>query len=247
MNKQTTTNPFDFGVATEGTQSGIRKIEFTSQLVALSNSRASECIRETSKRPELLELANRVLDDGQAVDVFELLETVIGKDVISDDAQFMADGSPDVLDRLLESRRSDRSKTKAKGLRKSMDICLNYFSAAYAELLVRSAMKKPYEATGNDLDETDKDAISRKVKSLQSKQSRLSQIAKYDPSKQAELDAVKDEIARLNNLRGTSVKTSTAIKSSDLTAMRETLKQVDTSGLSEEDKAKFEVLMSKLG
>ena len=243
---ETVSNPFVFDTTSNESKAS-RKIEFTTQLIAISNSKANEIIRTASQDSELANLANKILDNGEVSDTFNLINQIIPEEIQTEDALFLTDANPDVLDRLLESRRSDRSKAKAKGLRTSMSVCLTYFGSAYAELLVRKAANKPYEASSSNLDENDRDAISRKIKSLQSKQSRLSPLAKYDTDKAKELDDVKAEIARLNDLRGTSVKVSSAIKSEDLTVIREALTQVDKSALTEDQQAKLEDLMTKLG
>jgi predicted nuclease with TOPRIM domain len=124
----------------------------------------------------------------------------------------------------------------------------------YAELLIRIKMGKPYtgqlgsaaidyEALGSD-----QDAISRKVKSLQSKKSRLNKLAAYDNDAKQELREVEAEIARLNELRPTvRITSKVAVKDINVDQLRAALKNIDVASLPADEQAKMQELMSKLG
>jgi hypothetical protein len=124
----------------------------------------------------------------------------------------------------------------------------------YAELLIRSYWNKPYTGQAGsaeiDIDalKDDQDALSRKVKSLQSKKSRLGKIAQYDANARKELEEVNAEIDRLNALRPTvRVSAKTIVKDIGVDQLREVLKGIDPASLPEDEQAKLLELMKKLG
>lgn len=248
MTTETTSNPFDFGNA-NATLSTSRKLDLTPELINTANARAIGLITEASKNAKYHELANKMLD-GNVQDLLDLINQIQGEHIV-DDAKFLSGASEDELSRLLESRRSDRSKAKAKGLRSSIQVTQTYVAAMYAELLVRQAWNKPY--TGNveshlDLATADKIQLDKKIASLSSKASRLRKLAKYDAAANADLKAVEAEIERINKFRPNSRSSvETVLKSASIDQLRDALKSADTSSLSEEEQAKLQDLMAKLG
>lgn len=251
--KDTTTsssNPFEFA-ANGTTPNQAHKLDYTPALISLSNSRAADLMIRVSKTPDLHALANSAVDNGDVDDLIKLINAVYNSEVIDVDAEVLDGCDDDQLARLLESRRSDRSKAKAKGLRSSSAVCMTYISSMYAELLVRVKTGKPYSGTSSsvkDLDESDLKAVTARIKSLQSKQSRLNKLAQYDTDAADELKTVKAEIARLNALRpGTRVVTQTTIKDVNVDVIRNALKQVKLEDLDEEQVKQYEDLMAKLG
>lgn len=245
------TNPFDNLGTTHEEGNKTRKLDLTPALLSTSNARAVELRRTVSEKPELYAQANKMMD-GQVQDLIDLIETVFGSDKIQADAQVLAGAAEDQLSRLLESRRSDRSKAKSKGISTNNAACMTYISAMYAELMVRSAWNKPYQgSTGSsqtDLEalKDDREAITRKIKSLQSKKSRLSKVAKFDAEAQAELDAVEADILKLNQFRGTTVTAKTVVKSTDVDAMREALELVRAETSDEEKLKQIDAVLARL-
>lgn len=253
-NDKTTNQPFEFSTETDNTASDSRRLDFTPALIDKSNLRASELIMAVTKRPELFEQANTMMDDGNAQDLIDLILTIHGAEQIKADAQLLDGCDENQLSRLLESRRSDRSKAKKKGPRSNMSVCKTYISSMYAELLIRDYWQKPYAGSqaGAEIDyesiKDDQDAITRKIKSLQSKQCRLLPLAKYDESAQIKLEETMAEIARLNALRPNSrVNTKTAIQDVNLTELRASLANLDVSSLPEDEQAKILALIEKIG
>jgi len=247
-------NPFDFSAVQVSTGTESRRLDYTPSLIDKSNARAQELMMTISKKPELFELANKAIDGGEPKDLIELISQVFSDEQIEADSKLLEGCDENQLSRLLESRRSDRSKAKAKNPRTSITVCKTYIASMYAELLIRKHWNRPYtgqvgsnvidyEALGDD-----QDAISRKVKSLQSKKSRLTKLASYDKAAAKELQEIIAEIARLNELRP-SVRTVTRaiIKDLSVDQLREVLKNVDLKTLSDEEQAKFTELMTKLG
>lgn len=244
-------NPFDLPTI-DTTDSNARKLAWTPELISKSSARALALIKFVGSNPELHELANVVLDEGDADKTIELIDSVFDEETIKADAQFMTDATVKELERLLESRRSDRSKAKAKGPRKSLQHAQAFISAMYAELLVREILGKPYEATGSiNIDElgADQDALNRKIRSLQSKQTRLGKIAKYDTEAAAELADVQDEIERLKSLRVGAPRVSgkTIIKSADADTLRAALSLVQLDSVDAETAKKISEALKMLG
>lgn len=230
-------------------ESSGRRLDHTAELNRIAAERATVVIKKASENPELRELANRMLQ-GNPADLMELFEKTGALETVSADAQTALTGaSEDELKRLLESRRSDRSKCKKKGIGSSMLVCRNYVACMYAELMVRNGMGKPYTGTrgvagGSTLDESDLDAVKRRVKSLQSKKCRIKKLADAGVAgAQAELDEVEAEIERLNALRPTAkVSTKVAVKSIKVDELRAALEKIE-GDVPEEILA----LMAKLG
>lgn len=246
--------PFVFDNVSNATTSESRKLDFTPVLINTANTRATELMSIVAKKPELHILANKAIDNGEPQDLINLINAVFNDEKIREDAKILEGCDDNQLGRLLESRRSDRSKAKAKGPRSSVQVCRTYIATMYAELMIRSFWHKPYTgqlgSTMIDIDALagDQDAISRKVKSLQSKKSRLTKLAGYDAEAKAELKEVIDEIARLNELRPT-VRTTSKVVVKDLSVdqLREVLHGIDPKLLPEEEQVKLADLMAKLG
>lgn len=146
---------------------------------------------------------------------------------------------------LLESRRSDRSKSKKK--LSTLDGFRKYVAAWIAEVAVREALglqyKAPSEATDyGSFESDDYEVITRKIKSLQSKKCRVKATLKYVESEelQLELQEIQAEIDRLNAMRGVStrVKSTDTVKSVSLDDLRSVI-----AGMSDEEKA---ALMAQL-
>lgn len=247
MKDSNTTNPFAGIGAAETKDSGFKKLDKTPELVATSNSRAHQFLKDMPGHPEMFADANQMLDTGDYSLTVKLLTDIIGVDTIVADAKFLADCTEETFSSLLESRRSDRSKTKAKGLRTSIQVTEKFVACVYAEMLVRHASGKVYnpEATGSSVDEGDLKAITAKIKSLQSKASRLKLPARYDDGMAKILKETQDEIARLSALRPTASKT--AVKSIKADDLRAALKKLDMATVPESDRAAYEELIAKLG
>ncbi len=249
----TVANPFDFGTSSTVTTSSTRRLDYTPVLIDKANTRASELMMNVSKQPELYDLVNKALDDGNPQDLIDLIKAVYDDATLKEDATILDGCDEDQLSRLLESRRSDRSKAKKKGPRTNVTVCKTYISSMYAELLIREYWNKPYTGQAGtsaaDLDTTDQTAIAKKVKSLQSKKCRLGKIAQYDDVAKKELDEVNAEIARLNALRPTvkTGATKTVVKDTDVEQLRNIVKTLDISSLPEDQQAKALELIAKLG
>lgn len=229
-----TQNEFDFIEATTTVNAEGRKLGHTAELIAKADVKALELMKFAVS----LEDAEKArwtteLKAGDVQDMFNWFTKLVDEDQQREEAQFLLTATTDELARLLESRRSDRSKLKKKGTTSSYVTCQKYLGAVYAEMLVRLAMDKPYNANAaeeHSLDVEDMEAVKRKVKSLQSKKCRLAAVAKYDPQVQLELDDVVAEIDRLNSLRP-NVSTKVTVKSADAETIRMALSQLNIDKL----------------
>jgi len=239
-------NPFDFA-STTTTESNVRKLDHTAMLISTSRARAISVIKTVKDGSlELKELANKMMIDGIPSDLISLINLTITEDDIKEDAKLLSTASEEELSRLLESRRSDRSKLKAKGLRTSLDVTTGYIAAMYAELLVREAWNKPYAAADTTVfDSDDQDAIKKKIKSLQSKKCRLAKTAEYVPADKVELEATVEEINRLSALRPTgSITSKTIIKSEDAELIRAAIANMNIDELPADQQEAFKRLMA---
>ncbi len=228
--KTAKTTMFDFIESTAAPTADSRKLIYTDQLMSVSRNRAVELLKfiaaaEADDKSQYVS----AITEGKAEGLINLIKTKFTDEDIKSDSEFMKDASDEDLSKLLESRRSDRSKKLKEGPLSSITTAQNFLAAMYAELLVRQAWDKPYAAptVETEIDENDLNAIGRKIKSLQTKKCRLGKIAPYDENAKAELEEVITEIARLNSFRPT-IKSKTVVKSQQTEAIREALRLVQT-------------------
>lgn len=240
-----TVNPFETLSTEVGTTSS-RKLAYTDIVNHTASERASEAIMAASKDATLFPVANQMMDSGDPADLLRLFEATSMLDHVAGDAAALQGADEDDLKRMLESRRSDRSKCKKRGVRSSIAVCKAYVAAFYAELVIRQAMGKPYTGrtgiTASDINIEDLDAVNRRIKSLQSKKCRLGKLAKAgDAAAQNELDQTIAEIERLQAFRPAT--STTVVKSIKVDELREALGKLQAEDLPEEVRA----LMAKIG
>lgn len=246
-NKTTeTTNLFDLSAETNNTEN--QSQDFGPELIGLSRSRAANLMMAVAKDSSLQELGTKMLQ-GNPADLIELIGKVYDDEAIKADSMMLDGATEEHLSSLLESRRSERSKTK-RNLTTAKDV-KKYVAAMYAELLIREYWQKPYSSTSSGgivVDVNDMDTVNRKIASLRSKKSRLKKLAAYEPAAAEELEAIESELDELTALRPTTkTVTKTVIKDASVDQIRNALKLVDASKLSEEEQAKLQDLMAKLG
>lgn len=209
---------------------------FSTQLIAASNQRGKQLIEIVKTDKAIGAQLMDCLKSGTAPALFELLEGSFSEQII-EDSEFLSGATESQLDRLLESRRSDRSTTKRKGF-KTLKAVMDYLAAGYAELVIRQASGKEYSATrGIELDGSE-DAIKRRIASLRSKQSRNKKLALLDPVVATELEEVKAEIERLQGLLG-KAPSSKQLKSD----LMSELKKLDLASLPPETADRIRKLM----
>lgn len=189
-----------------------RTIPGSQELISTCNTLALDAIKLASTDPEIGKLAAAVQSGDH-----EALVAFVDKAVEVPDKSMLDGATEDELSRLLESRRSDRSKAKKAGLT-TLDTIRRYISAWIAELVIRAASGKAYKApsTGfsvEDMDGADRDTITKKIKSLQSKRCRLNQAYRaivaagaQNAELKNQIDQLDVEIKKLNDLRGVQPK-----------------------------------------
>lgn len=239
-----TNNPFAM-LASAPSEKAVHHLDYTPALQNKAHERAIELCKSCTT-PELQEKANRMMDTGDAADLIDLIHSVFDDETIKSDATVL-DGCPDGdLAKMLESQRSNRSKSKKAGLKSKLQNTVAYISAMYAELLIRQKTGKAYAGTTAitlDIDKlkSDDDLLKRKINSLASKKSRLHKLAEYDEAAKAELNEVESQLAELRALRPNASRT--AVKSVSVTELKKALKQLDKADLPEDVLA----LIEKLG
>lgn len=200
---------------------GNRSIPLAAELNADALARTDAFLKKLPQNKDVAAEIRTALDSGdyqQMVDCINKIDADITCDKIKD-------ASENELKRMLESRRSDRCKAKATGL-KDMTQIRRYIAATIAEMMLRKQMNFEYKAnTGTTLDADelakDQDALNRKIRSLQSKQSILKNKSTFAPADWdgwKQLDEVKQQIAELQARRisthttGTKTVSMTAVK-----------------------------------
>lgn len=245
-NEATVINPFETLGASASTSASSRKLAFTDVLNGIASERANEAILAASQSQELYPLANAMMDSGDPADLVNLFNATGTMDHVAEDAVALQGADEDTLKKMLESRRSDRSKSKKKGVRSHITVCKAYVGAFYAELVIREAMGKPYTGrTGvgaSVVNTEDLDAVNRRIKSLQSKKCRLGKLAKAgDAEAQAQLDETIAEIERLQAFRPAT--STTVVKSIKVDELREALSKLQGEDLPDEVRE----LLAKIG
>lgn len=238
--KNTMENPFVLG-AEVAHNTNSRTIPGAAELIAQCNALALDAIKKATTDPEVGALAAAMQTGGQ-----KELQAFVDATVKVPTTELIKNCSEEELSRMLESRRSDRSKSKKAGLT-TIDNIRRYVSAWIAELVIREASGKAYKAPGSSelgsFESTDYEEITRKIKSLQSKKCRLSAVLKYGPNEtvEAEVKAVQAEIDRLNAMRGTKarVKSTDAVKSMSLDDLR-----ASVAAMSDEEKAQLVAMLA---
>lgn len=238
-NNTTETMGFVFTEASEAKASTGRTIPGSTELISICNQKALDAIKLASTDKDVAGLATDVQTGNH-----EALVKFVEATVEVPSAEMLAGATDDELSRLLESRRSDRSKAKKAGLM-TIDSLRRYISAWIAELVIRESTGKAYKAPSatayGEFESTDSEEITKKIKSLQSKKCRLNAQAKMCLSAgietpeniRNELAEVEAEITRLNAMRGTTPRTA-KVKTVDVVPTNEQLRAA-LAGMSAEE------------
>lgn len=239
-------NPFDALTAAATNGSASRKLAYTDAVNGIAHERARDVVKAVGNDVELGQMANLMMASGDIADLIALFDATAVSEKVHGDAAALDGCDERTLKSMLESRRSDRSKCKKKGINNSAVNCMTYMADFYAELMIRDAMGKPYTgrigANEIKVDPDDLDAVNRKIKSLQSKKSRVGKLAKAgDAAAQKELDEVVAEIERLQAYRPTT--TTTVVKSIKVDELRKALASLSEDDLTDE----LRELMVKIG
>lgn len=225
-------NPFA-AFAAEPSTSSVRRLDYTPALQSISRERAVALVGTKNMTPEQAAQANKMLD-GQPQDLIELIGMFYDAETIKADAAVLDGASDDVLGRMLESQRSNRSKAKKTGLRTNITAVVTYVTSMYAEMLIRSVTGKAYagatQAITEDLSvlKADPAARDRKIASLASKKSRLSKLAQYDEAAANELVEVETMLAELRSYKA---KSTTVVRSATTKELKQAVAKLSADEL----------------
>lgn len=185
-------------VATEQTS---KMIVGGTELTSISNKLAADCMRAIIAGDANLKLLAKNVQESADYDT---AHTLVNGTVVTDAVE--VPGMPtDALKRLLESKRSDRSR--AKKLLNTANGFLRFMSDVIAEMLIRDQLGLEYKSTQTsnfNADTASLDDIGRKIRSLQSKLCNLRKEGKYAPADWhgwTIISNVEDEIAELQTRR----------------------------------------------
>lgn len=228
---------FDFDLTEASTSVGI---PMAAELNAYASNLAKEVLLGIAQRQDKTEtaMANQ-LRDGVFEDVIKLTNAVV------DPAKLRLAGLEELddaeLKRLLESRRSDRSKAKKLGLDSSAQVLFRYYAAGIAEIIVRDALKLEYKPSNGTLSlnveelANDQEALNKKIRSLQSKVSNLRREGKFAPEDWQGWNQLKEVQAQIAELQAHRVSTTTrsvrTIAEPTLEQVRESLRSMDAETL----------------
>lgn len=224
---------------TQTTATG-RSIPGAQALNAAANRLASELVKSILSKPELNELANKVVAEGEFADAIELTQRIYSdEDIKVEELSYCTD---EELSRLRESRRSDRCKTRKNGIGTAQQF-IKFMSASIAEMSILQAMGKTYAGpsgtSGIELNidnlAADQELLGRKIRSLQSKVSVLKRQGQFAPEDWIgwqQIENTKAQIAELQAHRvGATTRTTGTIKTPSMTDIKNAL-----AGMSEEEK-----------
>lgn len=244
-NTKTNSNPFE-ALTASATSGAVRRLDFTPALQEKARTRAVDLVK-SKMTTEQAEQANTMMDSGDPKDLLQLIAMFYSDETIQADASVLDGCDPDDLPKMLESQRSNRSKAKKAGLRKSLANTVSYIAAMYAELIILSVTGKAYAGSSQTIEldvealKDDPEALKRKINSLASKKSRLTKLAAYDESAKAELEDTEQQLAELRSYRPQTTKT--VVKSASVAELKKALLSLDREDLPEDIVA----LIEKLG
>lgn len=199
------------------------------ELQQFSQSAANEIFASISKSTdaELIASIQPILTSGDYANTCELIGKFYDDATIADKTSFLKSCSSTELDRLLESRRSDRSKVRKAGLAQNFP---RFLADVIAEKSIRLASGKQYNqnSTGTSAIDVealaaDQVALNKKIRSLQSRISVLRsklQFAPADHPGHAEIARLQEQVRELqaHRVSTTSHKTVAVTDMRDIAA-----------------------------
>ena len=221
---------------------GGNQLGSTANLTRISEDIAKEIMKRAEADAEKFQQV--VLDSQKSHDVMDQLikDTY---DLTSVDIEFLKAESEDVLDRMIKSQQSKRSRAKSKEM--TFENYLTMLTGAVAENLLRIAANKPKSAGGGgarrgsvryseeelEMFANDPEALKRAIRNIQSKKSIDRSKADFDETSErwqalleveAELKAIRD---------GHSIEVEKAVETTN--QLEEMLATVDTKDLKAAD------------
>jgi len=223
----------------KGTSRG-NQLDNTANLTRISTDIAVEIL----KRAEAEQYQAKIVESQQSHDVMDQLINEI-YDLTTVDIEFLKAESEEVLDRMIKSQQSKRSRAKSREM--TLDNYITMLTGAVAENLLRIAAGKPKSAGGGgarrgtvtyseeELEAlaNDPEALKRAIRNVQSKKSIYKSKADFDPESERWQELLKAE-EQLKAIRdGQTIEAEKAIEKTN--QLEEMLATVDPKDLKAAD------------
>jgi hypothetical protein len=221
---------------------GGNQLSSTANLTRISEDIAKEIMKRAEADAEKFQQV--ILDSQQSHDIMdELIKETY--DLTSVDIDFLKKETADVLDRMIKSQQSKRSRAKSKEM--TFENYLSMLTGAVAENLLRIAANKPKSAGGGgarrgtvtyseeelEAFKNDPEALKRAIRNVQSKKSIDKSKADWDPESERWQELLKTE-EQLKAIRdGQTVEVEKAVKTTN--QLEEMLASVDPKDLKATD------------
>ena len=213
----------------------------TAELTRISTNIAREILKRAEVDAEKYQ--QLILDSQKSHDVMDKLINEI-YDLTTVDIEFLKAESEEVLDRMIKSQQSKRSRAKSKEM--TLENYLAMLTGAVAENLLRIAANKPKTAGGGarrgtvtyseeelEAFKNDPEALRRALRNVQSKKSIYKSKADFDPESERWQELLEVE-AQLKALRdGQTIEAEKAIEKTN--QLEEMLATVDPKDLKAAD------------
>jgi acetolactate synthase regulatory subunit len=218
------------------------QLSSTAELTKISTEIAREILKRAEADAEKYQ--QLILDSQKSHDVMDKLINEI-YDLTTVDIEFLKAESEEVLDRMIKSQQSKRSRAKSKEM--TLENYLAMLTGAVAENLLRIAANKPKSAGGGgarrgtvtyseeelEAFKNDPEALRRALRNVQSKKSIYKSKADFDPKSERWQELLKAE-EQLKAIRdGQTIEAEKAIEKTS--QLEEMLATVDLNDLKAAD------------
>ena len=214
----------------------------TANLTRISTDIAREILKTAEADTE--QFADKIIESQQSHGAMDALINEI-YNLNEVDVDFLKEEAEDVLDRMIKSQQSKRSRAKSKEM--TIDNYLTMMTGAVAENLLRIVANKPKSAGGGgarrgtvryseeelEAFKNDPEALKKAIRNVQSKKSIYKSKADFDPESERwqELLEVEAELKAIRD--GQTVEAEKAIETTN--QLEEMLATVDTKDLKAAD------------
>ena len=214
------------------------QLSSTAELTKISTEIAREILKQAEADTEKYQ--TKVVESMQSHDAMDNLIAEI-YDLKQVDIDFLKKESAEVLDRMIKSQQSKRSRAKSKEM--TFENYLTMLTGAVAENLLRIAANKPKSAGGGgakrgtvrytdeelEAFKNDPEALRRALRNVQSKKSIYKSKADFDPESERwqELITVEEQLKAIRD--GQTIEAEKAIEKTN--QLEEMLATIDTKDL----------------
>ncbi len=221
---------------------GGNQLSSTANLTRISTDIAREILKRVEADAEKYQ--QLILDSQKSHDVMDQLINEI-YDLTTVDIEFLKTEDEEILDRMIKSQQSKRSRAKSKEM--TLENYLTMLTGAVAENLLRIAANKPKSAGGGgarrrtvtyseeelEAFKNDPKALTRAIRNVQSKKSIYKSKAGFDPESERwqELIMVEEQLKAIRD--GQSAEAERAIETTS--QLEEMLATVDPKDLKATD------------